>query len=140
MFVGGTQQLYDEAMERGQPEHFGRAGPIWLHGVMQVNPLETLEQPTATSSLPRAPAPKIAARSAFLMNALTGEVYLSVNADTPVAMASTTKIMTALAAIQFAPSLDLPVTVGQDAAAMNTNGNSSHFAVWIDPHAGFLVG
>ena len=32
-------------MERGQPEHLGRAGSIWLHGVMQVHPLETLEQP-----------------------------------------------------------------------------------------------
>jgi serine-type D-Ala-D-Ala carboxypeptidase (penicillin-binding protein 5/6) len=80
--------------------------------------------PTATPSMPRTPAPKIAARSAFLMNTMTGEVYLSVNADTPVAIASTTKIMTALAAIQFAPSLDLPVHVGPDARAMNTNGNS----------------
>jgi D-alanyl-D-alanine carboxypeptidase (penicillin-binding protein 5/6) len=84
----------------------------------------TAPAPTATSSVPRAPAPKIAARSAFLMNAMTGEVYLSVNADTPVAMASTTKIMTAMAALQFSPSLDLPVKVGQDAADMNTNGNS----------------
>jgi len=79
---------------------------------------------TATPSLPRTPAPKIAARSIYLMNAMTGEVYLSVNADAPVAMASTTKIMTALAAIQFSPSLDLPVHVGPDAVAMNTNGNS----------------
>jgi D-alanyl-D-alanine carboxypeptidase (penicillin-binding protein 5/6) len=61
------------------------------------------------------------------MNAMTGEVYLSVNADTPVAMASTTKIMTALAAIQFSPSLDLSVKVGHDAVAMNTNGNSVAF-------------
>ena len=59
----------------------------------------TSPAPTATSSIPRVSAPKIGARSAFLMNAITGEVYLSVNADTPVAMASTTKIMTAMAAI-----------------------------------------
>jgi D-alanyl-D-alanine carboxypeptidase (penicillin-binding protein 5/6) len=84
----------------------------------------TAPAPTATSSVPHAPAPKIAARSAYLMNALTGEVYLSVNADAPVAMASTTKIMTALAAMQFSPSLDLPVKVGADAVAMDTNGNS----------------
>jgi D-alanyl-D-alanine carboxypeptidase (penicillin-binding protein 5/6) len=87
----------------------------------------TAPAPTATSSIPRVSAPKIGARSAFLMNAMTGEVYLSVNADTPVAMASTTKIMTAMAAIQFSPSLDLPVKVGQDAVAMNTNGNSVAF-------------
>ena len=87
----------------------------------------TAPAPTATSSIPRTPAPKIGARSAFLMNAATGEVYLSVNADTPVAMASTTKIMTAMAAIQFSPSLDLPVKVGADAVAMNTNGNSVAF-------------
>jgi D-alanyl-D-alanine carboxypeptidase (penicillin-binding protein 5/6) len=87
----------------------------------------TAPAPTATPSIPRTPAPKIAARSAFLMNALTGEVYLSVNAETSVAMASTTKIMTALAAIQFSPSLDVPVKVGADAVAMNTNGNSVAF-------------
>jgi D-alanyl-D-alanine carboxypeptidase (penicillin-binding protein 5/6) len=87
----------------------------------------TAPAPTATSSIPRASAPRIGARSAFLMNAMTGEIYLSVNADTPVAIASTTKIMTALAAIQFSPSLDLPVKVGQDAVAMNTNGNSVAF-------------
>lgn len=87
----------------------------------------TAPAPTATSSIPRVSAPKIGARSAFLMNAMTGEVYLSVNADTPVALASTTKIMTAMAAIQFSPSLDLPVKVGADAVAMNTNGNSVAF-------------
>jgi D-alanyl-D-alanine carboxypeptidase (penicillin-binding protein 5/6) len=87
----------------------------------------TAPAPTATSSIPRVSAPRIGARSAFLMNAMTGEVYLSVNADTPVAMASTTKIMTAMAAIQFSPSLDLPVKVGADAVAMNTNGNSVAF-------------
>src|SRR5689334_15337116 len=87
----------------------------------------TAPAPTATSSIPRASAPRIGARSAFLMNAQTGEVYLSVNADTPVAMASTTKIMTAMAAIQFSPSLDLPVKVGKDATDMNTNGNSVAF-------------
>jgi D-alanyl-D-alanine carboxypeptidase (penicillin-binding protein 5/6) len=87
----------------------------------------TAPAPTATSSIPRVSAPKIGAHSAFLMNAMTGEVYLSVNADTPVAMASTTKIMTAMAAIQFSPSLDLPVKVGVDAVAMNTNGNSVAF-------------
>jgi D-alanyl-D-alanine carboxypeptidase (penicillin-binding protein 5/6) len=87
----------------------------------------TAPAPTATSSIPRVSAPRIGARSAFLMNAMTGEVYLSVNADMPVAMASTTKIMTAMAAIQFSPTLDLPVKVGQDAADMNTNGNSVAF-------------
>jgi D-alanyl-D-alanine carboxypeptidase (penicillin-binding protein 5/6) len=87
----------------------------------------TAPAPTATSSIPRVSAPRIGARAAFLMNANTGEVYLSVNADTPVAIASTTKVMTAMAAIQFSPSLDLPVKVGQDAADMNTNGNSVAF-------------
>ena len=32
-------------MDRGQPQHLGRAGPIWVQRVMQVNALETLEQP-----------------------------------------------------------------------------------------------
>jgi D-alanyl-D-alanine carboxypeptidase (penicillin-binding protein 5/6) len=84
----------------------------------------TAPAPTATSTNPGTPAPKIAARAAYLMNAQTGEIYLSVNAETPVALASTTKIMTALAAIQFFLSVDLPVKIGADAVAMNTNGNS----------------
>jgi D-alanyl-D-alanine carboxypeptidase (penicillin-binding protein 5/6) len=122
----------------GRATPIGRSRLIALLGVLTALLMlagcgETLSAPfatatapvaTATPSIPRTPAPKIAARSAFLMNAMTGEVYLSVNADAPVPIASTTKIMTALAAMQFSPSLDLPVKVGLDAVAMNTNGNS----------------
>jgi D-alanyl-D-alanine carboxypeptidase (penicillin-binding protein 5/6) len=86
--------------------------------------MPTVSKQAATSTIPGAPPPEIAARAAYLMNAQTGEVYLSVNAETPVAIASTTKIMTALAAIHYSSSLDLPVKIGADAVAMNTNGNS----------------
>jgi D-alanyl-D-alanine carboxypeptidase len=58
-----------------------------------------------------------------LINAATGQVYLNVNADKRVAMASTTKIMTTMVALTFGKP-DQPITVGADAVALNTNGDS----------------
>lgn len=67
------------------------------------------ETPAATPS-----APPLSAPIAYLENPYTGVVYLAQNADRPVAMASTTKIMTALVAITYG-NLDETVTVGYDA-------------------------
>lgn len=54
------------------------------------------------------------ASEAILMDADTGNLLYEKNAEDPVAMASTTKIMTALIAIQSG-KLDQVVTIGQDA-------------------------
>ena len=74
--------------------------------------------PTATTAATQTPTapnpPAINATIAYLYDPLTGAVYLSRNADQEVAMASTTKIMTALVAITYG-NLDAPITIGQDA-------------------------
>lgn len=76
-------------------------------------------EPTAVAITPApplipAPAPALGAPIAYLADPYTGVVYLSRGADRPVAMASTTKIMTALVAITYA-DLDATVTIGWDA-------------------------
>ncbi len=57
---------------------------------------------------------KLLASEAILMDADTGNILYEKNAETQVPMASTTKIMTALIAIQ-AGNLNQVITVGQDA-------------------------
>src|SRR5262249_19933438 len=81
--------------------------------------------PTATPPPPIAPPspPAIHAKSIYLINPATGTVYLARNIDQETAMASTTKIMTALVAISYG-QLDATYTVGADAAAYNAFGFS----------------
>ncbi len=87
--------------------------------------------PTATSTLaptqnPTVPKPPtINAPIAYLFDPATGVVYLSHNADQEVAMASTTKIMTALVAITYG-KLDATITIGADAVGV-PSGSSLAF-------------
>jgi D-alanyl-D-alanine carboxypeptidase (penicillin-binding protein 5/6) len=67
--------------------------------------------------------PTLSAREAILVDSVTGRVYLAVNADTEMPMASTTKIMTALVALSFG-NLDQRITVGADAASLVGTGAS----------------
>ena len=67
-------------------------------------------------------APRITADAAVLLDARTGRVLWGYHADTPRAPASTTKMMTALVALQLG-HLDDVVTVGRAAAA--TPGSSA---------------
>jgi serine-type D-Ala-D-Ala carboxypeptidase (penicillin-binding protein 5/6) len=80
--------------------------------------------PTAPVTLPKAAVPKIDASAAVLLNATTHEIYVSQSGDTELAMASTTKIMTALVAIRYG-KLDQQVTIGADAIKMQNNENST---------------
>jgi D-alanyl-D-alanine carboxypeptidase (penicillin-binding protein 5/6) len=79
--------------------------------------------PTPTPTIPNIPPPGVAAPEALLINGTTGQVYLDVNGDKRMAMASTTKIMTTLVALTFGRP-DQPITVGADAVALNSNGDS----------------
>jgi D-alanyl-D-alanine carboxypeptidase (penicillin-binding protein 5/6) len=73
------------------------------------------------------PAPPAqAARSVVLINADTGQVLLSINPDERLAMASTTKMMTALLIIENCKDLNAKVTTSQRAAEV---GESSIFLV-----------
>lgn len=61
--------------------------------------------------------PPIHAAAAYLINPDTGAVYLAHNADAPLAMASTTKVMTAIVALSMS-TLDKPITVQKDAIGL----------------------
>ena len=70
--------------------------------------------------------PPVSARSVVMLNADTGQVILSINPDERLAMASTTKMMTALLIIENCKDLNAQVTASQRAAEV---GESSIFLV-----------
>jgi D-alanyl-D-alanine carboxypeptidase (penicillin-binding protein 5/6) len=67
--------------------------------------------------------PSIQARAAYVFDGDTGAVFYSAHADDERAMASCTKIMTALVAIKYG-HFDQAVTIGSDAAAYVNSENS----------------
>ncbi|MFA5802024.1 MAG: D-alanyl-D-alanine carboxypeptidase family protein [Thermoleophilia bacterium] len=71
------------------------------------------------------PPPGVSARAVVLINADTGQVLYSLNPDEPMAMASTTKMMTALLTMENVKDLNAMVTTSQRAAEV---GESS---VWL---------
>ncbi len=79
--------------------------------------------PTLTPILTvNGPAPTLSARASYLIDMNSGDVLENVNGETPMPMASATKIMTALIAIQTGNPNQL-ITVQQD--AINRIGYSS---------------
>ena len=68
-------------------------------------------------------APRIYAGAAYLVDAKTGEVFYANNALKEVAMASTTKIMTAIVALTFGKP-DQKITIGKDAVDEQNGENS----------------
>ena len=82
-----------------------------------------LSLPTAAviTDVPSVYPPIVSAQSAVLMEAESGDVILGISEDTPLPMASTTKIMTALVALQLA-SPETVITV--DPQAVNVEGSS----------------
>ena len=73
------------------------------------------------------PAPSVTAKAAYVFDADLGFAYYSKDADLELPMASCTKIMTALLAVEHG-SLDEVVTVGADAAAL-VRPDSSYMGV-----------
>jgi serine-type D-Ala-D-Ala carboxypeptidase (penicillin-binding protein 5/6) len=63
------------------------------------------------------PPPSVSAKAAYVFDADLGFTYYTKNADLELPMASCTKIMTMLLAVEHAP-LDMVITVGADAAAL----------------------
>jgi len=70
----------------------------------------------AALSVTGSAAPKLSAKAAILVDAKTGRVLFSENADARLPIASTTKIMTALVALEQLP-LDAKITASEKAAA-----------------------
>lgn len=115
--------------------------PVWLFTPLGANVLDSPPDLNAPPLTPVAftPAPKatpqavlvpqgapgtLLAGEAILLNADTGTILYEKNAETEVPMASTTKIMTALIAIQSG-KLDQIITVGQDAVDQDQIGSSA---------------
>ncbi|MEO7001525.1 MAG: serine hydrolase [Ktedonobacterales bacterium] len=86
--------------------------------VLSANQPQTSLHPVKTLT-----APGFSASAAYLVNVDTGQVYLAYHADDERAMASTTKIMTAMVALTFG-KLDQRITVGADAPAIISQGAS----------------
>ena len=89
-------------------------------GVVQPSVSRALSGAIAFSA---GPQPTVTARAAFVFDPDLGFVYYSKNADVELPMASCTKIMTALLAVERG-NLDQLVTIGSDAAALAAPGNS----------------
>jgi D-alanyl-D-alanine carboxypeptidase (penicillin-binding protein 5/6) len=122
--------------------------PIWLFTPLGANVLASSNQPdlngpplapltfkpiprpTPLSGLAAQGTPgQINATEAILMDSDTGTILYEKNAEVPVPMASTTKIMTALIALRSG-LLDQEVTIGQDAInEVLLNDGSSAFLV-----------
>lgn len=91
-----------------------------------VSPMAPAGTPVPTPTpgyAPPAPAPDTSAAAYILMDPTTGAVYASGNADQERAMASTTKIMTAMVALTFGTP-DQRITVGADINALAGTGAS----------------
>lgn len=84
-----------------------RAVAVLLVGVLLVSHFV----PTRVHAAPDLPCPALSAEAAVLIEAESGAVIAGKNADTPMPMASTTKIMTALVALSIAaPETEITVT------------------------------
>lgn len=115
---------------------FTPVGAQWFNSA-QATPAPTLipftPVPTprpAPILTPRGKPPAISAPEAILLDNDTGRILADLNGEKPMPMASTTKIMTALIAIQAA-DLNQEVTIGQDAynEVHLHNGSSAQLVV-----------
>ena len=86
-------------------------------------PPSSLDASSAAISVALAKVPDIQATTGFVFDGDTGEIYYTKDADVERPMASTTKVMTALLAIE-AGGLDRAVTIGADAEALAVPGSS----------------
>lgn len=113
--------------------------PVWFLTPLGANVLNIGQDDPPLTPLAYTPSPRaipqavltpkgapgaITASEAILMDADTGNILYEKNAYTPVPMASTTKIMTALIALR-AGKLDQMITVGRDAVEQDGIGSSA---------------
>lgn len=126
---------------------------LWLAGCAASHPVApptAAPHPTATAPRPTATPrplppladltlpPAISARAAFVLDAGTGTVRYAYQPDTPRAMASTTKIMTAVVAI-LSGKLEVAVTVGNQVASIDPSQDSVVCCPTLQPGEVFTV-
>ena len=97
----------------------GAATSIAFLILLLLSPVSSLDRAVAQERTPQAPpgAPKLNAGSWTLIDADTGLYLAGKNPDEQVSIASTTKIMVALVALDEGVDLDEQVTVSEDAAS-----------------------
>src|SRR5918998_5231442 len=97
----------------------GAATSIAFLILLLLLPVFSLDRAVAQEKTPEAPpgAPKLNAGSWTIIDADTGHYLAGKNPDEQVSIASTTKIMVALVALDEGVDLDEQVTVSEDAAA-----------------------
>jgi D-alanyl-D-alanine carboxypeptidase (penicillin-binding protein 5/6) len=111
---------------------FTQLGGQLLSALKLATPTPTptpLPSPTPILTVEGTP-PAVTSESAYLLDMDTGHVLADIHGEQPLPMASTTKIMTALIAIQTG-NLDQLVTIGQDAydEVHLRNGSSAQLVV-----------
>jgi D-alanyl-D-alanine carboxypeptidase (penicillin-binding protein 5/6) len=90
---------------------------------LATTPRGMLTPTAAPSPIPTPPAPAIQAIAGMMIDTSNGDVLFTKNADKELAMASTTKVMTAIIALEGG-NLDQPVTIGADAVKEGSGGDS----------------
>ena len=101
----------------------GSTATVTTTPVSPATPTSPPAPPPTPGYTPPAPAPDTSAAAYILMDPATGAVYASSNVDAERAMASTTKIMTAMVALSFGTP-DQRITVGTDINALAGTGAS----------------
>jgi len=88
----------------------------------QIHPLQSLALKLINSEPVRSPLandPQIEAVSAIVMDVDTGKILFKKNIDQRLAMASITKIMTALVVLKYTSNLETEVKISEKAASLN---------------------
>ncbi|HSK85621.1 MAG TPA: serine hydrolase, partial [Rubrobacter sp.] len=95
------------------------AASIAFLTLLLLSPVSALDRAVAQEKTPEAPpgAPKLNAGSWTLIDADTGHYLAGKDPDEPVPIASTTKLMVALVALDEGVDFDEKVTVSEDAAS-----------------------
>ena len=84
--------------------------PLNSRAARAAQPVAQAQEPVRIAAIPQTPPPAIAGESAIVIDVVSGRVLYAKNADTPRAVASTQKILTALCVLD-AGNIDKPINI-----------------------------
>jgi D-alanyl-D-alanine carboxypeptidase (penicillin-binding protein 5/6) len=84
--------------------------PLHSRAARPAQPVAPAQEPVRIAAIPQTPPPAIAGESAIVIDVVSGRVLYAKNADTPRAVASTQKILTALCVLD-AGNIDKPINI-----------------------------
>src|SRR5688572_27429692 len=88
----------------------GSPPPLRAQGASGPSVEVSTSQPVRVAAIPQSPPPPVAAESAIVIDPVSGRVLYAKNADSPRAVASTQKIITALCVLD-AGNIDKPIVI-----------------------------